>query len=68
MQIIIKNAYENDLLYTVYITSRGITGDRIVYFFLLEIVSEIVQVQPSNLMHCWLAALNIVVSYTIKML
>ena len=43
-------------------------GDRVVYFFLLEIVSEIVQVQPCSLMHCRLAALNIFVSYTIKML
>ena len=34
-------------------------------FFLLEIVSEIVQVQPCSLMHCWLKSeLNIFVSYT----
>ena len=44
------------------------TGDRVVYFFLLQIVSEIVQVQPCSLMHCWLAALSTFVSYTTKML
>ena len=30
----------------------------------LEIVSEIVQVQPCSWMYCWFAALNIFVSYT----
>ena len=52
----------------IYINSWGIIGDRVVYFFLLQIVSEIVRVQPCSLMYCWLAALNIFVSCTIKML
>ena len=37
-------------------------------FFLLQIASEIVQMQLCSLMHCWLAGRNIFVSYTIKML